>query len=88
MGFWVDDIVETEKKIEAAGGKYFQGRPDEDAPDTFYEMKFRDPHGVIIDCTHLGWGGSVKDVVPAEDVERENPEQRAVKKATANEAAK
>ena len=38
-------------------------------------MKFRDPHGVIIDCTHLGWGGSVKDVVPAEDAERENLEQ-------------
>ena len=87
MGFWVDDIVETEKKIEAAGGKYFQGRPDEDAPDTFYEMKFRDPHGVIIDCTHLGWGGSVKDVVPAEDAERENPEQQAAKKATTTEAA-
>ena len=87
MGFWVDDIVETEKKIEAAGGKYFQGRPDEDAPDTFYEMKFRDPHGVIIDCTHLGWGGSVKDVVPAEDAEREKLEQRATKKEMATEAA-
>ncbi len=87
MGFWVDDIVETEKKIEAAGGKYFQGRPDEDAPDTFYEMKFRDPHGVIIDCTHLGWGGSVKEVVPAEDAEREKLKQRAAKKATATEAA-
>ena len=87
MGFWVDDIVETEKKIEAAGGKYFQGRPDEDAPDTFYEMKFRDPHGVIIDCTHLGWGGSVKDVVPAEDAEREKLEQRATAKAKATGAA-
>ncbi len=86
MGFWVDDIVETEKKIEAAGGKYFQGRPDEDAPDTFYEMKFRDPHGVIIDCTHLGWGGSVKDVVPADETEREKIEKRAAKKAAAQAA--
>ena len=86
MGFWVDDIVETEKKIEAAGGKYFQGRPDEDAPDTFYEMKFRDPHGVIIDCTHLGWGGSVKDVVPADKAEREKLEKRAAKKAAAQAA--
>jgi len=87
MGFWVDDIDETEKKIEAAGGKYFQGRPDENAPDTFYEMKFRDPHGVIIDCTHLGWGGSVKDVVPVDAAEREKLEKRAAKKAASAEAA-
>ena len=50
--------------IENTGGKYFMGRPEESSPTTFYEMKFRDPNGVIIDCTHLGWGGSVKDVVP------------------------
>ena len=86
VGVWVDDIVETEKKIEAAGGKYFQGRPDEDAPDTFYEMKFRDPHGVIIDCTHLGWGGSVKDVLPADEADREKLEKRAAKKAAAQAA--
>lgn len=87
MGFWVDDINETEKKIEAAGGKYFQGRPKEDAPTTFYEMKFRDPHGVIIDCTHLGWGGSVKDVVPAEEKEREKLEKREAKKTSVATAA-
>ena len=48
-------------------------------------MKFRDPHGVIIDCTHLGWGGQ-EGLVPAEDAERENLEQRQPK-ATATEAA-
>ncbi len=64
FGFWVDDVNETEQKIEAAGGKYLMGRPDADAPDTFYEIKYRDPNGVIIDVTHLGWGGSVKEVVP------------------------
>ena len=26
-------------------------------------MKFRDPNGIIVDATHLGWSGSVKDVV-------------------------
>lgn len=86
IGFWVDDLEETEKKIEAAGGKYFQGRPTEKAPSTFYEMKFRDPHGVIVDCTHLGWGGSVKDVVPADAAEREKLERRAATKAPSQAA--
>jgi hypothetical protein len=31
------------------------GRPTEEEPNTFYEMKFRDPQGVIVDVTHLGW---------------------------------
>ena len=86
IGCWVDDLEETEKKIEAAGGKYFQGRPTEKAPSTFYEMKFRDPHGVIVDCTHLGWGGSVKDVVPADEAEREKLAKRAEKKAASQAA--
>ncbi len=71
FGFWVDDVEETEKKIEAAGGKYLMGRPDADAPNTFYEIKYRDPNGVIIDITHLGWGGSVKEVVPKDEAEAE-----------------
>ena len=50
-------------------------------------MKFRDPHGVIIDCTHLGWGGSVKDVVPADEKEREKLEKREAKKASVATAA-
>lgn len=64
LGFWVDDLTEAEAKIDKAGGKYFMGRPETDAPTTFYEMKFRDPNGIIIDATHLGWRGAVKDVAP------------------------
>lgn len=66
MGFWVDDLPETEEKIEGAGGKYFQGRPSGPEPTTFYEMKFRDPNGIILDVTHLGWSGSVKNVKNAD----------------------
>ena len=56
MGFMVDSLEDTEKKIENAGGKYLMGRPNGSAePNTFYEMKFRDPQGVIVDVTHLGW---------------------------------
>jgi hypothetical protein len=51
------------------------GRPDKDEPDTFYEMKFRDPfrdpNGIIVDATHLGWrtepaSAEAKEDVPAE----------------------
>ena len=55
MGFLVENLEETEKKIENAGGKYLMGRPDGSTPNTFYEIKFRDPQGVIDDITHLGW---------------------------------
>lgn len=66
LGFWVDDLTAAEAKIDKAGGKYFMGRPETDAPTTFYEMKFRDPNGIIIDATHLGWRGAVKDVAPTD----------------------
>ncbi len=72
FGFWVDDVEETEKKIEAAGGTYLMGRPEADSPTTFYEIKYRDPNGVIIDITHLGWGGSVKEVVPRDEAETDS----------------
>jgi len=60
IGFKVDELREAETRIENAGGKYFMGRPKEDAPTTFYEEKFRDPNGVIIDVSHLGWGNRDK----------------------------
>ena len=55
IGFLVDDLKDAEKQVEEAGGKYLMGRPDGDAPNTFYEEKFRDPNGVIVDISHLGW---------------------------------
>jgi methylmalonyl-CoA/ethylmalonyl-CoA epimerase len=71
IGFWVDEIREAEEKVEAAGGKYLMGRPEEGDTETmFYEEKYRDPNGVIVDITALGWGGSVKDVVPAAAVKK------------------
>ncbi len=69
----VDDLDETEAKIEDAGGKYFMGRPDKDEPNTFYEMKFRDPNGVIVDATHLGWRSSTEDVDTKEDAPADEP---------------
>lgn len=74
FGFWVDDAAETEAKIEKAGGKYLMGRPEKENPTVFYETKFRDPNGIIMDVTHLGWGGSIKEVVAKEDAEKEKAE--------------
>lgn len=70
IGFWVDDVDATEAKIAAAGGRYLMGRPEPGKASTFYEMKFRDPNGVMVDITHTGWGGAVKNVVPAEEAGR------------------
>ena len=49
------------------------GRPEKDEPDTFYEMKFRDPNGVIVDATHLGWRSSTEDVDTKEDAPADEP---------------
>lgn len=68
IGFWVDDIRAAEKQVESAGGTYLMGRPENnegDIKNTFYEEKYKDPNGVILDITDLGWGGAVKDVRPA-----------------------
>ena len=65
FGMWVDDLDETAKKVTAAGGSYYQGRADNN-PNTYYEVKYKDPDGVVFDLTHSGWKGAVKEVVPAE----------------------
>lgn len=62
IGFWVDNIAESRKDCEAAGGKYFLGEVPVKG-NSFYEVKYFDPNGVMIDMTDRGWGGAAKDVV-------------------------
>ena len=64
FGMWVDDLDETAKKVVAAGGSYYMGRADNN-PNTYYEVKYKDPDGVVFDLTHTGWKGAVKEVIPA-----------------------
>lgn len=45
--------------MEAAGGRYWMGEPAEGGG--FYEVKYRDPNGVVVDITANGWVGAVKD---------------------------
>ena len=59
FGFWVDDVEASRKAIEAAGGKHWMGEPSDDGG--FYEVKFRDPDGLVVDITQNGWTGAKKD---------------------------
>ena len=65
FGMWVDNLDEATKKVIDAGATYFGGAP-KDNPNAFYEVKYKNPDGVIFDLTHNGWNGAVKEVVPAE----------------------
>ncbi len=42
------------------------GRPP-DAPNRYYEVKYRNPHGLVFDLTASGWIGAVKHVKPADE---------------------
>ncbi len=53
FGFLVDDVEETSARIVDAGGSYLSG--DVAHTGGFYEIKYRDPNGVIVDITHNGW---------------------------------
>lgn len=59
-GFWVDDVAATRKAIEAAGGRHWMGEVEDGGG--FYEVKFHDPNGVVVDLTANGWSGASKDV--------------------------
>ena len=71
FGFWVDDLDETREQIQSNGGSYLTGAPppESEHSNRFYEVKYFDPNGIVIDITKTGWGGAEKDVVaaPSED---------------------
>ena len=33
-------------------------------PNSYYEVKYRDPNGIVFDITASGWLGAVKNVKP------------------------
>ena len=59
MGFWVDDIGAAQAQLGACGATHFSGEAKED--NSFYEIKYTDPDGIIVDITASGWGGASKD---------------------------
>jgi len=56
FGFQVDDVAETQRRIEAAGGTFFFDLGDERHGN--FERKFKDPDGVIFDISKNGWVGT------------------------------
>jgi predicted enzyme related to lactoylglutathione lyase len=54
FGFVVDDLVEAQKRIEAAGGEFFFQLGEGEDKENF-ERKFKDPDGVIFDISRKGW---------------------------------
>ena len=61
FGFIVDDLGACQKEIEAAGGTFFF-RLGEDEEQANFELKFKDPEGIIFDISQKGWLGTSKDV--------------------------
>ena len=57
FGFHVEDLEEAKQRIEAAGGKFFftLGKTKEEVN---FEMKFKDPEGVVFDISEKGWLGT------------------------------
>ena len=70
-GFWVDDLEETKAQIETNGGSYLTGAPppESERANRFYEVKYFDPNGIVIDVTENGWRGALKDVAETPDRE-------------------
>jgi catechol 2,3-dioxygenase-like lactoylglutathione lyase family enzyme len=56
FGFQVDDLPETQRRIEAAGGTFFFDLGDERKGN--FERKFKDPDGVVFDISQHGWIGT------------------------------
>lgn len=65
IGFWVDKVADAGQQISDAGGSYMMGEVS-NSPNTFYEVKYRGPDGVICDITEHGWVGAQKDVAAKE----------------------
>jgi predicted enzyme related to lactoylglutathione lyase len=57
FGFQVDDLAETQRRIEAAGGTFFFDLGNDQEKENF-ERKFKDPDGIIFDISKRGWQGT------------------------------
>ena len=57
FGFQVDNIAETQQRIEAAGGQFFFDLGEDQEKENF-ERKFKDPDGIIFDISRNGWLGT------------------------------
>jgi catechol 2,3-dioxygenase-like lactoylglutathione lyase family enzyme len=57
FGFQVDDIADTQRRIESEGGTFFFDLGSDQEKENF-ERKFKDPDGIIFDISKKGWLGT------------------------------
>ena len=59
MGFVVEDLEETGKKLEDLGAPCFMPKPANPKPGNFFEVKHSTPEGIIIDISDHAWPGGM-----------------------------
>jgi methylmalonyl-CoA/ethylmalonyl-CoA epimerase len=80
IGFWVDDPKEACAAAEKAGATYLMGEVA-NMGGGFYEIKYTDPNGIVVDISHHGWGGAQKDPGAAANVAGPSVEDMKAKRA-------
>jgi len=73
LGFWVDDAIASGEQAKAAGAAWIMGDPNNPGG---YEVKYRDPAGVIFDIAEEGWAGAQKNPGEADNVVHPNTRKR------------
>ena len=58
-GFWADNFEKQSEKLKKSCGTYFHELPLK-KKFLYYEMRFRDPNGIIFDITNNRWVGAKK----------------------------
>jgi hypothetical protein len=86
FGFQCDDLEAQQKKIEAAGGRFFFDLGDPDDDD--FERKFRDPNGIIFDVNWKGWTMTSSKVAARPARARAATKKSAVKRSKPKVAAR
>jgi predicted enzyme related to lactoylglutathione lyase len=84
FGFQCDDFEAQQRRIEAAGGKFFFDLGDPDDDD--FERKFKDPNGIIFDLNWKGWtmtSGKVKAKASRPKPSRPKPSRNVAAKPSA-----
>lgn len=64
FGIQVDDVAEYEKRVEAAGGRFFFELTGSKKGNA--ERKYKDPEGVVFDISAHGWVGDDGRIEPVE----------------------
>ena len=67
FGFLVDDLKESQARVEAAGAQYAFDFGDPKGMN--FERKFLDPEGNLFDISEKGWFGALAEAAQAKEPE-------------------